>query len=679
MLLLYLEGKMKKKKREEKKKKEQKKDLSRQWYENYFSGSDWGEKTYHIVYLICISLIVYSNSLRNSFQLDDFHTVLNNPAIRYIHPLWRHFFDPSTMTVLPSNISYRPLMPLSLSFTYAIFGYNVIGYHIFNLFVHISTAVILYFLFIRLLSFHSGEESLYCRIIAFLASLMFSIHPLSGFCVNYICGRDNPMMMAFLMLSFYIYAGMRKNGETIRGWTAVVLLFLLSLMCKPTAVVFPLVILVFEIFMTGSPMFSKGTIYRVWIFGLTVTVVFLFVKFCTPVFEITHGFIGSSLSVRLTYLMTQFKLHLFHYLRNFIWPFPIRGLPTCEVVKSPLDIMMISGFLVVAGSIFAAYFFRRKTPLISFSILAYWIMFIPTSSVLPVYQYVADRWMYPSLPYLCLITAIIIIRYIPRPKISLIILIILILYFGIASFFMNFHWKNSLSFYKQCAKYGTDEIGYMNLGLSYRGVDEEKARFYMEKSLERNPNYYLASINLGLWYIDHGEEEKGLSLTKKGVDLTPAGCEPYSYYWYGKALENTGKPEEAFKVYEELIDLSSGNPDMRHLYDAALAGQNIQKYKEALKYLDMIHERTKNYKESRFTAGWCYQSLGEYEKALREYDLAIKYTPECSQTYANMGYLFKDRGDYEKALEYFEKYLKFVPDDEGVKEAVKECEKFMEE
>jgi len=285
--------------------------------------------------------------------------------------------------------------------------------------------------------------------------------------------------------------------------------------------------------------------------------------------------------------------------------------------------------------------------------------------------------MYPSLPYLSLIVAILIIRCIPSPKISLITLAVFILYLGVSSFFMNYHWKNPISFYQQCARYGTDEIGYMNLGLCYRGVDEEKARFYMEKSLEKNPNYYLGHTNLGLWYIDHGEKDKGLDMIRKGIEKTPAGCEPYTYYWYAKALENTGKAEEAFEVYKKLMGFSVGNPDFKHLYEAALCGQSMGKYREALEYLDMIHERTDNYGVSRFTAGWCHQSLKEYDEAIKEYGLAEKYTPDYGQIYSNVGYLYMELKEYEKAIPYFEQYLRIVPQDGGVKADMDLCKKLI--
>ncbi|HPZ09379.1 MAG TPA: tetratricopeptide repeat protein [Candidatus Eremiobacteraeota bacterium] len=585
---------------------------SSSWYKKFYSLIS--SPLCHIICLIFMCIIVFSNTLYNSFELDDFHSIVNNPAIRHIHPLWRHFVDPSTVTILPSNITYRPLLPLSLSITYAISGYNVSGYHIFNIIFQCLGGIFLYLFFFEILTFHKAENNISSRFIAFLGSLIFTIHPISGFCVNYICGRDNPMMVVFITISLYIYVKMRKYGETIAGWIGALSFFLMALCCKPMAVIVPFVVWEFEILIAGEKAFSKRTIYRTWSYGLTVIGIYIFVRYFTTVFQSTHGFIGTTLKCRGIYLMTQFKLHLFHYFRNFFWPFEIRGLPSCEVIDSPLDFKMLLGLFIIILSIIIAFRLRRKDPLISFCIFAYWTMFIPSSSVLPVFQYVADRWMYPSLPYISLITAILIIRYIKKPEISIVSAILLIVYFGISSFFMNYHWKNPLSFYTQCAKYGTNEIGYINLGLACMLTDDKEAKFYYEKALKVNPRYYLAYINLGLWYLTHGDKEKALEMMKKGVKYTPRGCEPYPYYWYGRTLEHNGRNREAFYQYKKAIHSSPKNPDLKILYDGALNARDIGKYKEAVEYFERYLKFDPSNKQVKDMLVECQEKLKNSEK-----------------------------------------------------------------
>ncbi|MEQ8168498.1 MAG: tetratricopeptide repeat protein [Candidatus Eremiobacterota bacterium] len=541
----------------------------------------------HIVYIYLISIIVFSNSFHNAYQLDDFHTVVNNPAIRHIHPVWRHFTDPSTIGTLPGNISYRPLLPLSLSLTYAVWGYNVVGYHMYNLFFHIGASIFLYLFFLELLTFNSenSENKSFYRVISFFGVLLFSIHPISGFCVNYICGRDNIMMQAFLALSLYIYTKMRKSKETPLKWAAVIFFFLLALLSKIMVLIVPFLILEFELIMAKSSIRSWKTWARVLAFQLSVLFVWLYVRFGTIIYGTTAAYMGTSPKERLYYLMTQFKMHLFYYLRNFIYPFPVRGLPDCEVVTSPADIKMIIGFIFIVFTIIAAWHMRKKLPLLSFSIAAYWTMFIPSSSIFPLFQYIADRWMYPSLPYLTLVVSLLVFRYVKNRKIAVSIVTVISLYFCITSYVMNTHWKDAISFNSQSVKYGTNEIGYLNLGVAYLKVDSNKAKYYYEKTVKKYPRYYLAHINLGFWYINHGEKEKGLAIVKKGLDLTPRGSKSTGHYWYAKALEETGRKEEAFLHFKKSIEVNR-NPNDKYFYYAGINASSTGKYKEAIEYFE---------------------------------------------------------------------------------------------
>ena len=218
---------------------------------------------------------------------------------------------------------------------------------------------------------------------------------------------------------------MRKEGETPLKWTAVIFFFLLALLSKIMVLIVPFLIMEFELIMAKSKIFSRKTWARFLAFQLSVLFVWLYVKFGTIIYKTASAYMGTSLKERAFYLMTQFKMHLFYYLRNFIYPFPIRGLPDCEVVKSLADIKMIIGFIFIILTIITAWHMRKKLPLLSFSIAAYWTMFIPSSSIFPLFQYIADRWMYPSLPYLTLIVSLLIFRYIKNRKIAVLIAVVL--------------------------------------------------------------------------------------------------------------------------------------------------------------------------------------------------------------------------------------------------------------
>jgi hypothetical protein len=70
-----------------------------------------------ILLAICLA---YANSSQNGFHFDDFHTIVDNPAIRSLHNVPRFFTDATTFSVLPANRTYRPVVSTSLAIDYAL-------------------------------------------------------------------------------------------------------------------------------------------------------------------------------------------------------------------------------------------------------------------------------------------------------------------------------------------------------------------------------------------------------------------------------------------------------------------------------------------------------------------------------------------------------------------------------
>src|SRR5512135_2534226 len=75
-----------------------------------------------IALIAAAALAVFWNALPNGFHLDDHYHVVANPEIRHVQPIGRHFVDPHTMSSLDRIVQYRPLLPLTLSLSYALTG-----------------------------------------------------------------------------------------------------------------------------------------------------------------------------------------------------------------------------------------------------------------------------------------------------------------------------------------------------------------------------------------------------------------------------------------------------------------------------------------------------------------------------------------------------------------------------
>ena len=90
------------------------------------------------VVLATLCVAAYDNTLHVPFIFDDIQSITRNPAIRRLWPL-----SDVTASDLPM-LSGRPLISLSLAVNYAFGGYNVVGYHLFNLLVHFLNAMLVF-------------------------------------------------------------------------------------------------------------------------------------------------------------------------------------------------------------------------------------------------------------------------------------------------------------------------------------------------------------------------------------------------------------------------------------------------------------------------------------------------------------------------------------------------------
>src|SRR5687768_10363819 len=89
--------------------------------------------------LVAAGVIVYGNSLWGVFVFDDQNSILGNPQIRNLWPLWNALSAPAN-----TPVAGRPVVALSLAINYALGGLDVRGYHVWNIGVHILCALVLF-------------------------------------------------------------------------------------------------------------------------------------------------------------------------------------------------------------------------------------------------------------------------------------------------------------------------------------------------------------------------------------------------------------------------------------------------------------------------------------------------------------------------------------------------------
>ncbi len=212
------------------------------------------KKAIIIFLLSVIILFVFQGAKDNQFSnWDDDYYVVNNQYIRALN--WENLKALFTKDITMNN--YHPLCLLSLAFNYYFAQLNPSSYYMTNVAIHVLNAIFVFILFFRLCSSLKMEEwgSLF---VAGVGALWFGIHPMHVESVCWIAERKDVLYTTFYLAGLITYLNYVSNNEKKWFWWTFVL-FVLSCLSKPMAVVFPASLLCIDVLLDrGLINFDKG-------------------------------------------------------------------------------------------------------------------------------------------------------------------------------------------------------------------------------------------------------------------------------------------------------------------------------------------------------------------------------------------------------------------------------------
>jgi hypothetical protein len=176
------------------------------------------KESWRIGLLLAVVALVYGNTLRNEFTMDDGIYVLRNAQVT--HASVRELFAANKS----SNV-FRPITFASLALNWRLGGARPAGFHLFNLILHAGVTWLLLVLLEGLLG-----ASPQAKAAAFAAALVFAVHPLHTEAVASIPGRAELLAAGFLFAAWILHL----NDQQIPA----VMCFVLALLSKESAVVF---------------------------------------------------------------------------------------------------------------------------------------------------------------------------------------------------------------------------------------------------------------------------------------------------------------------------------------------------------------------------------------------------------------------------------------------------------
>jgi hypothetical protein len=182
--------------------------------------------------LIAAVFLAYSNVYHNDFLYDDISLITENKFLTSWNYLGILFATPALQGYSATfhDPFYRPLQMFLYLCVYQVAGPSTIAFYFLNLTLHSSNACLLYALGIRL-----GFN----RVGVFLAVLLWALHPVHTEAITYMSGTADPLCGVFLLSGILVLVPEYSRWRVLTACA----LFVLALLSKETAVVFPLLVM----------------------------------------------------------------------------------------------------------------------------------------------------------------------------------------------------------------------------------------------------------------------------------------------------------------------------------------------------------------------------------------------------------------------------------------------------
>lgn len=349
------------------------------------------------VTLFSLVLFVYWPGLSGPFVFDDFPNIVNNTYLAIDR------LDPSSMMRAAfssgSGPLNRPISMLSFALNSHIFGLLPFNFKLTNLVIHLLNGVCLYVLSILIIgtlkqrSYVQLEDN-QIRLVSFLLSAAWLLHPLNVTSVLYIVQRMTSLAALFTILGLivYLHGRLRMNAGKAFGILQILIglvLFLpLAALSKENGLLLPLLMLVLEFTLLN---FETRTLHQrrflIGVFLLTVALPGLL----GLIYLVMHPnwILGGYANREFTLpqrLMTEARV-MFFYLKSIVLPSTAElgmyhdDIPISQSLLSPITtILSISGLFILT---IAGFLVRKRHPILSLGILFFLAGHIIESTIIP--------------------------------------------------------------------------------------------------------------------------------------------------------------------------------------------------------------------------------------------------------------------------------------------------------
>ncbi len=514
--------------------------------------------------LFLVTIAVHILMLKNEFTFysDDTYVLLN--------PIVKHFSVENLKLMFTTYFDghYHPLTLLSLAINYAMSGDKAISYNITNLLIHSCNAVLI-FVFIKQLVKRAD--------FAFVVALIWAVHPIHVESVARITDRKDTQYVFFLFIALINYLKYKKSDDN-KFLIYTLLAFLLSLLSKGQALIFPLIIALIEWYEYATE--NKKPNYKPIAAFIPLSLAFAWIAYRAQLYT---GYLSQTEDISFSQVIFYPATILSNYVCKLFVPLNLSAQYTIPKIGDIsthyylllIPIIMLAGLVILLIKKQRLYFFGLAFYLVTVSIM---LRFIPIAE-----NFMPDRYNYlPSLGFCIMIAQF---YFYIRDKFKPVKWInyfayAYLLFFGVTSFFRVTVWKNGLSVWQDAyKKYPADTDILQNLGgISLVKNQQKEAIGFLQKALEVDSLNILARLSLYKSYKALGERKKAEAELNYLLTLRPKTANQLSnqstifsqFGLYDKAIELNNKARQKHPLFIKFCVNDVGNQLYKMNFTAAI-------------------------------------------------------------------------------------------------------------
>jgi tetratricopeptide (TPR) repeat protein len=593
--------------------------------------------------IFLLTLVAYSPVFKAGFIWND-EDYVTMPALRSLRGLWRIWFD------VGATQQYYPALHSAFWIEHLLWGDAPLGYHLANVLLH-ATAACLVVLVLRRLAVPG----------AFLAGLIFALHPVCVETVAWVSEQKNTLSTVFYLWTALTYLRWRKVRPRPYLYVWASALFLLTVASKSEAATLPAALLVVLWWKQGRLSWRTDAVPLLPWFGVAAAGGLI-----TAWVERTYiGARGADFALTFAQRILVAGRAIWFYLGKLLWPAHLIFIyPRWQIDAAAAWQYLFP--LAALGLIGVLWAIRRRTR----APLAVLLIFI--GSLFPIlgffnvfaflFSFVADHFLYlASLAVIAFVSAGWGLWFRHDRRVAGVVAGLALAVLGVLTWRQSGMYRDIETFYRVTLARNPDAwMAHNNLGilLDESGRASEAIAHY-EQTLRLKPNFADGHNNLGVALADTRRPQEAMVQYQEALRLNPLYVG--AYLNLGNLLRDTGKLPEAVAEYNEALRIQPASPEAHNNLGIALAQEG--RLSEAMDQCREALRLNPNYAQAHYDLGVALHRGRRFPEEVAEYEAALQLQPGFTDALNNLGIVLAETGNLEGAAEQFETALRFNSND----------------